>query len=202
MELIVLSNPETIANEAKIINQLFEAGMTRFHLRKPGWSGNQCMDLLKDLDPAFHPAIALHQHHYLTNDLNTKRLHFTENHRFNTSKETLINQNLSGFLCSTSVHQLAEIHSLNAFDYVFFSPVFHSISKPGYQSKLEKGFVLKKVNSLQKVIALGGIDEHNLNQIRQMKFDGAAVLGAIWKNPEQAVTIFKKLNDLTKSYKE
>jgi len=196
MELIVLSNPEAIANEAKIINQLFEAGMTRFHLRKPGWSDHQCLDLLKDIDPAFHPHIALHQHYAIANEISTKRLHYPEKHRFDSSEAEIIKLKQEGFTCSTAMHELTALPHLTAFDYVFFSPVFDSISKPGYESKLAKGFILQKVNAQPAVIALGGVDAQNIRQIRQMQFDGAAVLGTIWKQPEQAVTSFQNLNKI------
>lgn len=196
MELIVISDPGTVANEAVIINRLFEAGMTRFHLRKPDWNGNQLSNLLKGIDQVFYRNIALHQQHSLTNIFDTMRLHYTEKQRLSTDKEKLNDQQQKGHVLSTSVHHLAEIPLLQCFEYVFFSPVFNSISKPGYQSQLEDGFRLEKMNALPKVIALGGIDESNLTQVREMNFDGAAVLGAIWNDPCQALATFNKLKDL------
>ncbi|MFD2287940.1 thiamine phosphate synthase [Pedobacter petrophilus] len=201
MELIVISDPGIIANEASVINLLFEAGMTRFHLRKPNWSSNQCHDLLKEINPVFHPDIALHQHHILADNINTKRLHYTEKHRLACNQEEINSQKQEGFFCSTPVHRLADLPFLNAFNCVFFSPVFNSISKPGYESELKKGFVLEKASPSTSVIALGGIEARNIEQISQMKFDGAAVLGAIWKNPEQAVNIFRQLNTLIMNHK-
>ena len=35
MELIVISSPEDIKDEVSLINELFAAGMKRFHLLKP-----------------------------------------------------------------------------------------------------------------------------------------------------------------------
>ncbi|MEO6522892.1 MAG: thiamine phosphate synthase [Mucilaginibacter sp.] len=196
MELIVISDPGAVADEASIINRLFEAGMTRFHLRKPDWKIDQFIDLLLGIDPTFYNAIALHQQHYLTGTFGIKRLHYTENQRVITGTEKLTQQNQKGYTLSTSVHHIAHISLLEYFDYAFFSPVFNSISKPGYQSQLEDGFRLEKVNALPKVIALGGIDETNLERVREMNFDGAAVLGAIWNDPYQAVATFKRLKDL------
>jgi len=197
MELTVISNPGIVVNEAVIINRLFEVGMTRFHLRKPDWNGNQFIDLLKGIDQAFHRNISFHQQHYLTNSFGTMRLHYSEKQRLSTDKEKLNYQQQEGYILSSSVHSLAEIPLLQCFQYVFLSPVFNSISKPGYQGQVEHGFRLEKVNKMPKVIALGGIDETNLNQLREMNFDGAAVLGAIWNNPCKATATFKKLKDLT-----
>ncbi|WP_411273114.1 thiamine phosphate synthase [Daejeonella sp.] len=196
MELIVISDPGSVVGEAVIINRLFEAGMTRFHLRKPDWNGNQFIDLLKGIDQAFHTNIALHQQHDLTTNFDTMRLHYTEMQRLTTYQEKLNYQQKKGHVLSTSVHRVAEIPLLQCFEYTFFSPVFNSISKPGYQSQLDNGFRLEKVNALPKVIALGGIDKTNLDQVSEMNFDGCAVLGAIWNNPYEAVANFNRLKDL------
>ena len=38
MELIVISHPDSWENEAQTVTKLLEAGLERFHLRKPEWS--------------------------------------------------------------------------------------------------------------------------------------------------------------------
>lgn len=195
MELIVISDTDYVANEAEIINQLFEAGMRRFHLRKPGWDFKQLTGLLSQIDQTFHHDIAIHGHHEIAGQFNLKRLHYTERNRFNTEPEKLISQKGQGYELSTSVHDLDFLKSLRAFDYVFFSPVFNSISKPGYQGGLPESFRLQKDDVKPKLIALGGVGNSNLNKIKEMNFDGAAVLGAIWSRPEQAVSNFKKLKE-------
>ena len=196
MELIVISDTDYVANEVEIINKLFEAGMRRFHLRKPGWDYKQLTGLLSQIDQTFHHDIAIHGHHEITGQFNLKRLHYTERNRFNTGPEKLISQKGRGYELSTSLHDLDFLKSLGAFDYVFFSPVFNSISKPGYQGGLPEGFRLQKDEVKPKVIALGGVCNSNLNKIKEMNFDGAAVLGAVWSRPEQAVSNFKKLKEL------
>lgn len=195
MELIVISDTDNMANEADIINRLFEAGMRRFHLRKPGWDYKQLTGLLSQIDQPFHHDIAIHGHHEIAGQFNLKRLHYTERNRFHTGPEKLISQKDQGYELSTSVHELDFLKSLEVFDYIFFSPVFNSISKPGYESRLPEGFRLQKDEVKPKVIALGGVDNSNLDKIKEMNFDGAAVLGAIWTSPEQAISNFKKLKE-------
>ncbi|GGE65715.1 thiamine-phosphate pyrophosphorylase [Pedobacter psychrotolerans] len=196
MDLIVISAPQSVDNEAAMINQLFDAGLTRFHLRKPEWNIHQFVNLLEGIDQAFHPNIALHQHHMLTDNFNIKRLHYPEKHRVNSGAEKWYDQKQKGYVLSTSIHHLAEIPLMKEFEYVFFSPVFNSLSKPGYQSLLEEDFVLKKKNHEPKVIALGGVDETNLKNAVKMNFNGVAILGAIWNTPELATVNFKKLNNI------
>ena len=194
MQLIVISYPDTIANEARLINQLFENGLTRFHLRKPGYDAGQMAGLLEQIDEQYHHYIALHQHHVIAQDFGIKRLHFTEQHRENTSREKLALLFHQGYILSTSVHEIAALQTLSWFDKAFFGPVFNSISKPGYQAKWPDSFSLNKQDMQLDIIALGGIELSNLSKIKAMNFDGAAVLGTIWNNPDLAISNFKNLN--------
>ena len=195
MQLIVISHPDTVAHEAQLINQLFEAGLTRFHLRKSDWDDKQLINLLKQIDHTFYPYIALHQHHHIALDFDIKRLHYTEKHRLTIEADKLVLQEERGYVLSTSIHSIVELNSLSLFDYTFFGPVFNSISKPGYQSKLPQGFHINRNENQPKVIALGGVECSNLDKLKAMGFDGAAVLGTIWKDAVQAVTSFRKLQE-------
>lgn len=195
MQLIVISHPNIVVNEVRIINQLFELGLTRFHLRKPDWDEKQVVDLLEQIDHAFHPYIALHQHHHIAVDFDIKRLHYTEKHRLATEQDKLIFQKKGGYALSTSIHDVAKLNSLAPFDYTFFGPVFNSISKPGYQSNLAQDFHIAKTYNQPQIIALGGVECSNLDQLKHMGFDSAAVLGTIWGDPAQAVTNFRKLQE-------
>ena len=193
MQLIVISNPEAIANEAGIINRLFEAGLTRLHLRKPGYSEQKMAALLKQIDEQFYHHIALHQYHETAQDFGIERLHYTEQQRMNISAGKLAAQNKQGYILSTSIHNVAVLPSLKWFDYAFLSPVFNSISKPGYMTNFAESLYLNKQCNYLNIIALGGINMSNINKIKAMNFDGAAVLGTIWNEPEIAVSNFKNL---------
>lgn len=194
MQLIIISHPDQITNEAAIINQLFEAGLTRFHLRKPGWDEKQLVDLLKQIDDAFYPHIGLNQQHHIASDFDIKRLHYTEKHRLDTEQGELILQKKEDYVLSTSIHDITELSSLASFDYTFFGPVFNSISKPGYQSQLQDDFRISP-NTATKVIALGGVEYANLDKLKHMGFDGVAVLGAIWNDPGHAFSNFNELQE-------
>jgi thiamine-phosphate pyrophosphorylase len=193
MQLIVISNPEAIPHEAGIINQLFEAGLNRFHLRKPGYDAVQIAGLLRQIDEQYHHYIALHQHHDMVQDFGIKRLHYTEQHRVNADPEKLTLLYQQGYILSTSAHELETLYTLKCFDNAFFGPVFNSISKPGYQGKWPDSFSLDKQDTQLNIIALGGVALSNLGKIKAMNFDGAAVLGTIWNNPDLAISNFKNL---------
>jgi thiamine-phosphate pyrophosphorylase len=196
VRLIIISSPESFPHEAKIVNQLFEAGMGCFHLRKPGKSEAEVNDLLEQIDSEHHPKISLHQHHFSAAKNSINRLHFTEQDRSSAKADELEQLRKEGFILSTSIHHVEAISEQKAFDYVFLSPVFNSISKAGYKGFADASFTLQKSSSRPKVIALGGIDATNIHQLKTMNFDGAAVLGAIWQEPELAVVNFKTLQEM------
>ena len=195
MELIVISNPSPIADEAQLINQLFAAGLKCFHLRKPESDVQMVRDLLSEIEPGFHDRIALHQFHEMAGDLDIKRLHYTEAARRTTPLKTLRNYAELGFTLSTSIHEVSALNGLDHFDYALYSPVFDSISKPSYKASIPQGFVWPKASHSTRVIALGGVQPANLKDIKQMGFDGAAVLGSLWKEPQHALERFNQLKE-------
>lgn len=197
MELIVITHPEMLPGEAGTINQLFARGLARLHVRKPDVAEAELRALLEQVDPQFRSLIALHQHHELAGAFGITGLHFTEMSRLAQSREAFEVLKNSGFKISTSLHGPAEFERLvHCFDYAFLGPVFDSISKEGYSSKLPADFKLQKHNFPGKIIALGGIDAENLKSILKMGFDGAAVLGSIWQNPDNAIAQFENLKSL------
>ena len=189
--LIVISNPTAVKDEAQIINALFHEGLEIFHLRKPTANINDIKTMLEKIDSKYHLQIALHQQHQIVNDYGIKRLHFTEAKRIETDEATFAVLKENKNILSTSFHQLEVYSKLSpAFEYAFFGPVFNSISKQGYTSIWPDGFVFPVKPNLPKVIALAGVNATNMEQVKQMKFSGAAVLGAIWQQPNECIKQF------------
>lgn len=108
-------------------------------------------------------------------------------------------------------HSLEDIKSFNGkYEYAFLSPIFDSISKPGYKGKFshrshtslpgKKGFSQIKPELIpavrgKNIIALGGIDAEKIELVRKVGFAGVAVVGAIW-NSKDPVERFKKIKSL------
>jgi thiamine-phosphate pyrophosphorylase len=196
MKLLAISDPEFIPDEAEIINSLFREGLVCLHLRKSASTQSDMKELLSKIGTNFIDRIAIHQHHHLADQFGITRLHFTEKDRKLASEKSLEYLKSEDYLLSTSIHDLNEMSSLSTlFSYTFFGPVFDSISKSGYKSALPAEFFLGEETKRMPVIALGGIDITNLEKVEAMNFDGAAVLGALWKNPPSAPAEFKKLKD-------
>ncbi len=188
MELIVIAHPKILKDEALLVNQLFNAGLPVFHLRKPEADEAAHRKFMDGILPEYHERIALHHYHSLANDYDIKRIHHTESFR----KNSTVGDFTQPYTFSTSIHQLAEIDHINQYHYSFFGPVFNSLSKPGYAGIARKGFSINRPKTT-KLIALGGIDINNIDQVKAMNFDGIALLGSIWNDQAQALNNFKKI---------
>ena len=195
MELIVISSPDILADESAFINNLFIAGLKCFHIRKPNSNIHAHRQLIEGIMPQFYNRISLHQFHETAADYGIKRLHYTERDREAASDKNIAELKTQGYILSTSVHDKALLPLLSAFDYAFYGPVFNSISKPEYQSTFPVNFKLDRTNIRLKVIALGGIDISNLQKVKTMDFDGVAVLGTLWNQPDKAIECFNQLKE-------
>lgn len=101
----------------------------------------------------------------------------------------------SGLVLSTSVHGWEEFSRLpRGLAYAFISPLFDSISKRGYRANA--GLLKQPDGELPCVpVGLGGVSGETIGSMLEHGWKGAAVLGWIWENPQQAV---KRLEELQK----
>jgi thiamine-phosphate pyrophosphorylase len=183
-KLIILTPDKNIAGETGTINSLFQNGLQTLHVRKPNHTRNEIKNLLLEISKDFHSRIVIHQHYELLNDFNLKGAHLPENRRKEGETKGIRN------IISTSFHKLDDIIREKAiFEYAFFSPVFKSISKKGHKSSVDT-YTLRIFFQANKavlnfpIIALGGINEVNSIQAKEIGFGGVACIGYIWENPK------------------
>lgn len=192
--LIVIAPEVTISAETNTLNQLFEAGLACYHLRKPKKNFEEHIAYLNTIHPKFHNRIVVHLFHELANEFNLKGIHFQEQKRKtllrNKTASYFDNLKVKGFTISSSFHSPEDISKCTIdFDYHFLSPVFTSISKTEY---IGRKF---DVNSIDKtVIGLGGIRAENIAKMKALGYNGVGVLGGIW-NTDNPVESFKKIKD-------
>ena len=197
--IIVISNPTPVEQEHKIINALFDEGLSIFHMRKLDYTEKEMNHLLMKIDKQHHPKVAFHQHHAMADHFGSRRLHFTEQER-KKFMENISEKNKQQYILSTSIHHINAYTSLpDVFDYCFLSPTFNSISKPDLKSMITPDFKLPTKSKI-KIIALGGVNASGIPDVKNYDFDGIAVLGAIWTEPEKAIANFKKLQTEWGSY--
>jgi len=181
--LIVISSPESIENEASLINQLFDEGLGLFHLRKPDSSEDEIKNLMLNIDHNHYSKLVFHQHHYLAKNFGIKRLHYTELNRKQLIENDAHELKKQFFHLSTSIHSLEDYKNLlPCFDYTFLGPVFDSISKKDYKAIDVINEIKNDEKRITKLIAIGGITKSNLNEPVSWGFDGVAVLGSVWEN--------------------
>ncbi|MNJ85542.1 Thiamine-phosphate synthase [compost metagenome] len=178
--LIVISDSDFKPGETTIVNELFRAGLDLFHIRKYEAGEEELKAFIEAVDPEYRERLVLNHHHDLGLSLGLKRVHYSERDR-KTWEETNWTEINPETVYSTSVHSMEEYNELpEHFSYAFLSPVFDSISKPGYEAKSFD--FSKKKERATKLIGLGGIQSENTAEAIQLGFDGVALLGAIWKS--------------------
>jgi thiamine-phosphate pyrophosphorylase len=187
----VITHTSYIPDETKIWEQLLNEGADSILLRKPGWPEADYASLLSQADPCCYPKLMIADHAALCEHYGLQGLHFGEAARGNISGEQLHNYQQKGWLLSSSIHSVDILKTISdSWNQLLLSPVFDSISKKGYRSAFSENFRLNKDGFKGNVLALGGINDISAGKARDMQFDGIALLGAVWENPERAVTEF------------
>ena len=200
MKLILITSPTYFVEEDKIITSLFEEGLDILHLRKPDTAPMYAERLLTLIPEQYHKRIVVHGHFYLKEEFRLKGIHLN-------LRNPNAPEHYKGHI-SCSCHSLEEIKERKRnYDYVFMSPVFDSISKQNYNAQYSPEEI-KKAHKQgiidKKVYALGGIDVHNIKEVKKYGFGGAAVMGAIWqkfdtccdRDYSQIIEHFRKLKKL------
>ncbi len=202
MHIVLLTPENEMPHETGIVNSLFGAGLQRLHLRRYGASEAQLTQYISAIHPQFHQRIVIHSHFHLFHDLRLGGIHLNTATRLSATLSA-ITSGIPAEKTSTSFHSWQEIiENTVPYRYIFISPVFNSISKPGYLAGIDRT-QLPAVQAIQKasgidpaIYALGGIGHNNIVTLKNEGFDGAALLGSIWQaqDPVQAFTdTLKKL---------
>jgi len=174
--LVVISSPTAFADEADTICALFDEGLALFHLRKKDLDEVQLRHFIEKLPQEHHAKIMLHSHYHLVDEYGLKGIQVSEHYHGWRPQATL----------GVSFHSIEAIKTYDkAFDYGFISPVFDSISKDGYVSRFDLNEISQFLSQTeQTILALGGIDEDKIDQVKQLGFKGFALLGAIWQSDD------------------
>ena len=181
--IVIITPPHTLPDEEHIVNRLFESGLHLLHLRKPGADRDTLEHYIRGIRPHFRERVVLHDHFELAEEYGLRGIHLKYNEaRTFTGRDRLAH-------VSVSCHSFEEIDAL-PFEpnYVFLSPVFDSISKPGYPSAFAPEYLKENLQKRRvPVIALGGITAEKVAECRKMGFRGVALLGHVWEQPSEAV---------------
>ncbi|MES2703963.1 MAG: thiamine phosphate synthase [Bacteroidota bacterium] len=188
MQVIVITPDIEVYNEVEIINELFIIGLNSLSLRKTSYNEHELAAYIQSIDKQYHSRITIHNHYQLCNEFDLRGIHLSSFAREDPNTCGIVTK-WQPKSVSTSFHSWEEIgNNVYPYSYVFISPVFDSISKQGYKANIDLQQATATRNhcrSLQgycpQIIGLGGVNDGNIGLLRKNGFDGAAVLGAVWK---------------------
>jgi len=189
MKLIVISNATKNEGEAVLVTKLFENGLETFHVRKPKFSTRELEAYLKAIPRAYHSKLVIHSHHMLALKFDLKGIHLTKSHKQRKWKTSAQMRWLKfkkpGLLISTSFRKLASLFEETfAYDYVFLSPVFDSLTSKYQSGFTEHSLKITFEKTKYKVVARGGTDVNCLQKVDSIGFAGVAFYSALWNKKE------------------
>ena len=180
MTTIVITLPYFFSGEAERIVQLLQRGdIDLMHLRKPQATRKELEALILALPQELRQHLVLHDHHSLAQAYSLRGIHLNSRHPYPPE-----GWNGQTSISCHSIEELAE-KKRHPFDYLSLSPIFNSISKPGYLSAFTTESIKKAHEEGiidHRVMALGGVTFDQLHHVEQMGFGGAMILGDAWKS--------------------
>lgn len=172
---IAITPPGFFAGEADAIAVKLSSGEADYvHIRKPGSSEADVRALIESIPADLRPRLTLHDHFGLAPLVGGVHLN---------SRNPGPPAGWQGRV-SASLHSVGEVRNeTRRLDYATLSPIFPSISKPGYMPAFASGELqaLLRETVRPKIIALGGVEPRRIAEVQSMGFDGAAMLGAAWR---------------------
>ena len=184
MKTIVITSPHFIAEEINRLYEIYRLGVQAIHIRKPNASEAE-LDLFLESLLKVVPAsrVAVHAATPLVARRRALTIHLPA-----TMRSFRDRPRSQGRPFSTSAHSLEELKQLgDRYDYMFLSPIFPSISKPGYSKKWDPETLKQTLAECAcPVYALGGISPEHLPEVESLGFAGAAIMGAVWQSPTWA----------------
>ncbi len=172
MKLIAITTPNFWYREDLAICRLLDSGWSRVHIRKPGAAKREVEALIEKIPDKYYPLLSVHDYFDLAVKYNLGGVHLNQ-------RNPAPPPGWSG-LMSRSCHSIGETIRFSHLDYVTLSPVFDSISKPGYKGRFSDEELRNA--DLGKVVALGGVTMSKIDQLKEFGFRGATMLSEAWKS--------------------
>lgn len=194
--IIVISPPTAVPGEITKVIALFKLGLQQFHVRKPDFDDFDMMNYITSIPKEYRHRLVLHSHYHLAMEFKLKGIQVGKNREVE-AKEYLNQFKYVGY----SAHDFEEVKQKKSlYTHFFLSPIFNSISKPGYKASLSTGEISTFISNNKDIelIALGGININNCKECLKYGFKGIALLGSIWEN-DLGETVF---TDIRKKFQQ
>jgi thiamine-phosphate pyrophosphorylase len=209
MQIIVYTPEKLVENEIDMITALMDAGADQLYIRKPELDDFSLVDYMESV-PERYWKKCISTSLILTKEFDLGGYHFTReiirnNAAYNIKVQDWLRDNRK--ISSVSAHSHDEIKIFaGGFDQVLVAPIFESLSKEDHRYNWNYEAIKQTLENLHglhpdelseqtttRFFAVGGVDVTKIPEIKAMHFDGFALLGALWKEPEKAVTNFKEI---------
>lgn len=172
MKLVIMTNSAFFVEEDKILFTLFDEGMEKLHLYKPGASPIYMERLLSLLPSSCYDRITVHDHLYLKNEYNLAGIHF-DNVAIDTTR-------IKGKISKTcySLDNLAVMKK--DFNYVFLNVVSepkndqHGLSYNDLQTASKQGLIDKYV------YLSGDTTFEHIQLAKEFDFGGIVIQNDLW----------------------
>jgi thiamine-phosphate pyrophosphorylase len=195
MELALISPEADEPRERRVLKALFSAGLSRYHVRRPGWDTFKLRRWLMAAPATWRRHLVLHGDPELAAEYQLAGVHYPAREAPLTPAPTP--------RPSRACHSLEELDvALGRYEAVLLSPIFPSISKPGHgpTEALSLEAITRRLarrtsdERRTRVYALGGVTPERLEACARAGFEGAAVLGAVWEaaDPLQAFAAIRQ----------
>jgi len=189
MRLTVISPEDDDPREPAAIGALLDAGLERYHVRKPAWDEARLDIWVNKLPAVVRLRLVLHGDPALAARLGLP-CHAKDK-----------GGDIPGAF-GRSCHDLATLEKrLAGYPTLFFGPVFMSLTKGGYGPPanfawpaLQALLTHRAAGTSAEVYAIGGVTASGLARCQGLGFDGVAVLGAVWgeRDPVAAFRLLQK----------
>lgn len=171
-QFVITPDDITVEGMARAVAML-GIGAERLHLRTVGASEEHLRSLIEAVPAALRERVSIHEHLSLAIEYGLGGVHLN-------SRSPKAPAGFHGMV-SRSCHDLGELARWRHLDYVFLSPIFDSISKPGYHSRFTKEdlhIALSQGLIDERTVALGGMMPSRFGYAEAHGFGGVALLGA------------------------
>lgn len=177
MILTAITTPYFWEGEAEHLRQLLSSGeYTRVDIRKPFADTRSVERLIREIGQEFRHRLSLHSHFELAGEPAIGGIYLSRRNPYPP-------EGWKGAICCSchSIDELSEM--LPQVDYAYISPIFPSVSKPGYgigSNMIDDSRLTRLLRSPHgsKIVALGGVTPARLPLLAEKGFSQAALLGS------------------------
>lgn len=166
-----------------VVSELLDAGITAFQLREKDLSGTELIKLAQPISELCHNYEAnlfINTHTYIARDVGAAGVHLPANAEpVDAIKETDTSGN---FYVGCSVHSFdaAKKREAEGADFLTYSPIYATASKPGYGPTVGTANLAEVVKGVQlPVFALGGITPARVSECLTAGAFGVAVMSGV-----------------------